>query len=572
MPVPSALSEFRATVLRRTRALPRLVKIVVLLLVLGAVGFAAVPHVVSGAIVLAVAVVGSLVLMRAGEELTDWTSIVLRVTTAFVALVSLVGALVRGDAAVAALLAGLLVAATALLATRRADTTIFAYGLDGVPDGKPRQPFFRSTWLSVAQATAAASVPLLTRVDDEAVAAVVGLVILLLVALAAVPTLVLDLRRERILRAVRARGTRSLLAYCGKSGAPSQLAMWEPYLLEADAKPVVVNLQRRYASLIIKRAGLHSPFVQLSRTGVRHDVSRLVSRRVKIVFYVQNARQNETFWRFKRATHVWLHHGDTDKPGNYHPRHVMYDKLIVAGPAAIDRYAKHGVDMPREKFVPIGRPQNWTIQKPERPIREIERPTVMYAPTWQGLDGEADFSSLALGPTIVKRLLERDVEVIFRAHPLSYRWSERREHIKAIHEILREDRERTGRLHRWGPKVERGLTVAECANRADALISDLCGVASDFLMSEKPYAIVATKDSVEDFREKYRFTQTGYVIRGDLGNLDEVFDDLLVNDPFEPERPATRRYVLGDLEGEALRDGFTHFVQDLLAPSTPSGR
>ncbi|RYJ00973.1 MAG: hypothetical protein EON52_22470 [Actinomycetales bacterium] len=114
--------------------------------------------------------------------------------------------------------------------------------------------------------------------------------------------------------------------------------------------------------------------------------------------------------------------------------------------------------------------------------------------------------------------------------------------------------------------------MAECANRADALISDLCGVASDFLMSEKPYAIVATKDSVEDFREKYRFTQTGYVIQGDLANLDAVFDDLLVEDPFESERPATRRYVLGDLEGEALRDGFTHFVQDLLAPSNSSGR
>lgn len=557
---------------RRTRALPRPVKILALLLVLGAVALAVVPHVVTGGVVLAVAVLGSLVIMRGGEELTDWTTVVLRLITPFVALLAILGVAARGDLTTPALVVGLLAAALGLVAPRRADTTIFTYGLDGIPDGKPRQPFFRSTWLAAAEVTAAAAVGVITQVDDDVLAWVLGLVVLLVVVVSAAPTLVLDLKRERILKAVRARGTRSLLAYCGKSGAPSQLAMWEPYLLEADAKPVVVNLQRRYASLIIKRANLHSPFVQLSRTGVRRDAGRLVSRRVKIVFYVQNAKQNETFWRFKRATHVWLHHGDTDKPGNYHPRHVMYDKLIVAGPAAIDRYAKHGVEMPREKFVPIGRPQNWTIQKPERPIREIERPTVMYAPTWQGLDGEADFSSLALGPTIVKRLLERDVDVIFRAHPLSYRWSERREHIKAIHEILREDRERTGRLHRWGPKVERGLTVAECANRADALISDLCGVASDFLMSEKPYAIVATKDTIEDFREKYRFTQTGYVIQGDLANLDAVFDDLLVDDPFEPERPATRRYVLGDLEGEALRDGFTHFVQDLLAPSTPSGR
>ena len=63
--------------------------------------------------------------------------------------------------------------------------------------------------------------------------------------------------------------------------------------------------------------------------------------------------------------------------------------------------------------------------------------------------------------------------------------------MRAIAALLAEDRRRTGRQHLWGPAAEQEMTIEDCFNASDAMVADVSAVVSDYLMSEKPYAIVA---------------------------------------------------------------------------------
>jgi CDP-glycerol glycerophosphotransferase (TagB/SpsB family) len=261
---------------------------------------------------------------------------------------------------------------------------------------------------------------------------------------------------------------------------------------------------------------------------------------------------------------VWLNHGDSDKPANFNPRHALYDLLVVCGQAGIDRYERHGIHVAPEKFRVLGRPQASGVRPARGPIAELEPKVVLYAPTWQGVDESVNFSSLENGPEIVRALIERDATVIFRPHPLSRRWRIRREVIHEIHTILFNDKQTSDRRHQWGKNVSNVWSVVDCANRADALISDVSSVVSDFLQSEKPYAMTSMRAGIEDFRKEFSVAETAYVLLGDLSNLDEVLDDLLERDPLAAARAERKRYVLGEFVDEESADAFATFVRDLV--------
>src|SRR5690606_40025634 len=112
-------------------------------------------------------------------------------------------------------------------------------------------------------------------------------------------------------------------------------------------------------------------------------------------------------------------------------------------------------------------------------------PVVLYAPTWMGLHSYDNSTSLPVAPAMVQRLVERGVRVIFRPHPLSRKPAEI-DQVRAVEEVLRADREATGRKHVWGKKAESTWSVADCVNHSDALISDVSSVVSDYLASLKP--------------------------------------------------------------------------------------
>ncbi|MFI5427794.1 hypothetical protein [Aeromicrobium sp. UC242_57] len=130
---------------------------------------------------------------------------------------------------------------------------------------------------------------------------------------------------RRVQRALAAYAPTTAMGFAGRSGGPWQLRMWEPYILRSGERNVVISLHAKYAAMILKDADLSSPYLQLGSRGFK-DLDQLLVPSLKAVFYVQNARSNAGFMAHDRLTHVWLNHGDSDKPANFNPRHAHYDK------------------------------------------------------------------------------------------------------------------------------------------------------------------------------------------------------------------------------------------------------
>jgi CDP-glycerol glycerophosphotransferase (TagB/SpsB family) len=247
---------------------------------------------------------------------------------------------------------------------------------------------------------------------------------------------------------------------------------------------------------------------------------------------------------------------------------AAYDVLVVAGQAAIDRYTTHGVFIPSEKFKILGRPQIEDIETVTAPISTVDKPVVLYAPTWYAADYERNHSSLPIGTAIVSALLARNATVIFRPHPARRKLPESAAAIAAVHKLLKADAEATSRPHRWGAAAD-DPAFAELANDADAMVADVSGVVTDFMQSLKPFAMVATGDKTDTFRARFPSSCSAYVIEWDLSTLDDALDAMLGDDPLASTRGERREYYLGGYEnGESAR-AFIRYLRSLAADLTP---
>jgi hypothetical protein len=222
------------------------------------------------------------------------------------------------------------------------------------------------------------------------------------------------------------------------------------------------------------------------------------------------------------------------------------------------------VKVPPERFAIVGRPQIERIQ-----VRDTAPPpgsprTVLYAPTWRGGRPSTDYSSLRLGDKIVAALLRRGSTVIFRPHPLSYTEPEDAGRIRQIQHRLANDRTASGRLHVWGRQAETDWDVADCINASDALISDVSSVATDYLASDKPLAMVAIRARGDKFRRQFPIARVCYVIEKDLSTLDVTLDQLHGEDPLAAERQAYRRYCLGDDVGPQAAARFLQIAGEIV--------
>src|SRR5690625_1156593 len=339
--------------------------------------------------------------------------------------------------------------------------------------------------------------------------------------------------------------------FASKTGGRYQYGMWEPYFQRLDKRYIVIVRDRRSAREISRLTNAPVIFRPTLRS-----LDDVVPPSVGTVFYVNNAVKNTHMVERPGLTNVWLNHGDSEKPACYNPVHAMYDRLFVAGQAGIDRYARHGVQIPTEKFVITGRPQVEKISRARDGRDPATQTTVLYAPTWVGPYGDSDVYSLPVAEELIKRLLERGVRVIFRAHPHNYRFSKAKEYIADVQALLQEDAKSNGRGHVWGEEAEKTMTIEDCFNASDAMISDVSAVISDYLQSEKPFAIMAMRGDMTQFKESVPVADCAYVIPGSLQDLDERLDELLQTDPLAKERSKFRSYYLGDFPAENYASGF----------------
>lgn len=368
-------------------------------------------------------------------------------------------------------------------------------------------------------------------------------------------------QRERLRKAVAAYGPRFVIYTGRRNDASYQLTMWVPILERLGVRYLVVL--RHGEALRSTRAATRAPIVVLPTGG---DLDAIMVPGLQIAFYVNGTADNSSFVSYRSLVHVYLGHGDSDKELSVHPMHGMFDRVFVAGQAAIDRYDQAGVVIPREKFVIVGRPQLSRLERPRQPIGEIAAPRVLFAPTWRGYNARTMLSSLPIGVPIVESLLERGAVIGFRPHPFSWLGASERSEIAAVDELLRRDREHSGRPHRLASEGrERETGIAEEFDASDALITDVGSVLVDYFATGKPYAVVLPRGTgAEQARLEWPSTVAAYLIDYDAvaehgqQALASSLTDLLQDDPMREDRPAVAERYLGQDPGD---DG--HFLQEV---------
>lgn len=350
-------------------------------------------------------------------------------------------------------------------------------------------------------------------------------------------------------RAVRLHKPEFLLYFSAPPGSEYQVKMWLPHL-EQIGRPFLV-LVREPEFLASVAAATRAPVVLCPTI---KGMDEVLVPSLKVAFYVNHGAKNSHCIRFTRLTHVQLHHGDSDKAPSANPASGVFDRIFVAGQAAIDRYARAGVHLPAEKFVVVGRPQVAGIDVRRGPVTTAA-PTVLYTPTWTGHHADADYCSLPIAETLLRGLLERGVTVILRAHPYTSQNPASARQLAQLHGLLSADRTRTGRKHVFGA-ASRKLSLVECVNRSDALVSDVSGVVSDYLYSGKPYAVTDMLDLGDRFPIDFPLAASGYVLRRDTPDAGAVLDLLIGQDPLAESRWATRTRYLGDFAADSYAERF----------------
>lgn len=347
--------------------------------------------------------------------------------------------------------------------------------------------------------------------------------------------------------AVTAHQPRFLLYFSAPPGSGYQARMWLPFL-ERIGEPFLVVMPDAGHLGELARA-TDAPVIAYESF---EALDALLVPSLRAAFYVNNGMHNVHCVRYRRLTHVQLYHGDSDKAVTASPVNALYDRIFVAGQAAIDRFALHGVRIPAEKFRVVGRPQVAEVRPATRPIHETGAPVVLYAPTWVGGHADSRHCSLPIGEAVVRGLLERGATVIVRPHPYTRRDRRSAATLRRITQLLAEDRRRTGRPHRVGG----GHLLVTDINASDAMVCDVSAVASDYLASGKPFAITDMAGAGAAVTESFPLARAAYVLRGDAGNLPEVLDHLLGADPLAQVRQNLRAYYLGDAPPERHPETF----------------
>ncbi|HET6758284.1 MAG TPA: CDP-glycerol glycerophosphotransferase family protein, partial [Propionibacteriaceae bacterium] len=301
---------------------------------------------------------------------------------------------------------------------------------------------------------------------------------------------------HEVLDKVRAYGPVLTMPYNGH--AAFHIGLWSPYLERTGLPFTVVTTDALAFKRVAERYTI--PVIYAAKGDLR-AIRAMLPKTLRAALYVYS-RDNKDFLRIRRMTHVWLHHGDSDKESSCRRKSAAYDILAVAGQAAIDRYAAHQARIPSSKFKIVGRPQTEDIETATTSICTVEKPVVLYAPTWYAADHKHNHSSLPIGTAIVSALLARNATVIFRPHPANRKLREAAAAIAAIDDLLRADAKATSRPHRWS-EAATDPTFAELANAADAMVADVSGVVTDFMQSLKPFAMVATGEKTDTFRARF---------------------------------------------------------------------
>ncbi|WP_341925377.1 CDP-glycerol glycerophosphotransferase family protein [Nocardioides psychrotolerans] len=341
-----------------------------------------------------------------------------------------------------------------------------------------------------------------------------------------------------------------------------QLVQWLPVLEVLHAAHPVGIVVRDPGSAAVIRARTTLPvfeapsFPELTDLYARLDA--------KVVLYCNNSILNFQSLIDARLLHVHINHGESDKQSMASNNAKAYDRVFVAGKAAVERHVAGLMEFDTTRLVRIGRPQ--LDLRPSPLLAPSTRRTVLYAPTWEGDADYNDYTSLdTRGVDLVRAILDvPDVRLVYKPHPKVV--TSTTPAVAAAHlDILALVGDAAHRDPDAGHVAVTVGDILAIIPDCDAMVTDVSSVGLDwlYLRTDKPIFITDRHHDADRLRRDVPVSRCADVVdEQDLASLTALVAARLDHDEHHLARVAMRHHYFDDLQ---VGDSTVRFLDSVSA-------
>ncbi len=344
-----------------------------------------------------------------------------------------------------------------------------------------------------------------------------------------------------------------------------QLVQWLPVLeILHEEHPVAVVVRDPASARVLEGATCLPVFTAPSfpeLTGLYEELD------AKVALYCNNSMLNFQSLLNSRMLHVHVNHGESDKQSMASNNAKAYDRVFVAGEAAVRRHAAGLLEFDTARLVRTGRPQ--LDLRPTPLLAPSSRRTILYAPTWEGDADYNDYTSVdVLGVDVVRALLAvPDARLVYKPHPkvvTSTTPAVREAHHDILRLVTRAVLAEPGAGHEAITNGDILAVVPDC----DAMVTDVSSVGLDwlYLRTDKPIFLTDRHRDPERLRREVPVSRCADVVDVDnVGCLTDLVVARLEHDEHHLARLAMRRHYFDDLQVGESTVRFLDAVGSLVA-------
>lgn len=287
----------------------------------------------------------------------------------------------------------------------------------------------------------------------------------------------------------------------------------------------------------------------------------------KVALYCNNSILNFQSLIDGRLLHAHINHGESDKQSMASNNAKAYDRVFVAGEAAVQRHLAGLMEFDSSRLVRVGRPQ--LDLRPAPVLAPSTRRTVLYAPTWEGDAEYNDYTSVdTLGAAIVRAIgAVPDVRLVYKPHP-----KVTTSLTPAVAEAHREILELVDRAAAAEPAAGHAAIldgdILAVMPDCDAIVTDVSSVGLDwlYLCTDKPILITDRQQDAARFRVEVPVSRCADVVDAStVAQLTALLTARLDHDEHHLARLAMRHFYFGDTEVGESTTRFLDAVSELVA-------
>lgn len=332
--------------------------------------------------------------------------------------------------------------------------------------------------------------------------------------------------------------------------APSklyQLQQWLPIFESGPRRTIVVTRTVETYDALVGTTTLPVLFVPTFE-----DLMALYDRAdFRCVVYVNNGWSNFQSLAYQEAVHIHVNHGESDKICMVSNQAKAYDRVFVAGDAAIERHRAALAWFDESHLIPVGRPQ-LDLEVPS-PVAPHPGPTITYAPTWEGEDEANNYTSIdRYGVALIEAALAQPgARVLYKPHPRIA--SSATPTIRRAHERITELITQAGAPHAVLPEAN----MLGVIRVTDLMVADVSSVTLDHLYL-RPGAPILLCDRRSDPERLTRDTPLAAAVTtidsSTIAHAPEILASLLTADTTAEGRGRMRTFYFGDVNpGDSTR-------------------